>query len=81
MSRLQTKTLVAIVAFVIGSAGIATAALSSLDDLAGAGFLPGMAPALLGPITEAGRTGWDCHPEKTAMASKWRDADLPSSLP
>jgi hypothetical protein len=81
MSRLQLKTVVALVAFVIASAGIAVAALSSFDDLAGAGFLPSGVPALLGPITEVGRAGWDCQPEKEATASKWHDADLPSSLP
>jgi hypothetical protein len=81
MPRLHLKTIVALVAFVIASAGIATAALSSLDDLAGAGFLPTTLPALLGPISEAGRNGWDCQPEKAATAAKWHDADLPSNLP
>ena len=78
MSRLKLKVLVAVVAFVIASAGIAAAALTSLDDLTGLQFLPSEAPSLLGPITEAGRTGWDCHPEKAATASKWHDAELPS---
>lgn len=79
MSRLRLKLVVAIVAFVVASMGIAAAALSSLDDLAGLGIVPSGLPSLLGPITESGRTGWDCHPEKAATAPHWHDAELPST--
>lgn len=79
MSRPRVKVVVAIVAFVLTSMGIAAAALSSLDDLARLGIVPSGVPALLGPITESGRTGWDCHPEKAATASHWHDAELPST--
>ena len=34
-------------------------------------------PALLGPITEAGRTGWDCAPEHAATARTAPAAGLP----
>jgi hypothetical protein len=34
-------------------------------------------PALLGPITEAGRTGWDCAPEHAATARSSTSAGLP----
>lgn len=79
MSRLRFKLVVATIAFVAASLGIAAAALASLDDLAGVDLVPSAAPSLLGPITEAGRTGWDCAPEKAAMASRWHDAELPST--
>jgi hypothetical protein len=34
-------------------------------------------PALLGPITESGRTGWDCAPEHAATARTANGAGLP----
>jgi len=34
-------------------------------------------PALLGPITESGRTGWDCAPERAATARTATAAGLP----
>jgi len=34
-------------------------------------------PGLLGPITEAGRTGWDCNAERTATARSAAAAGLP----
>jgi hypothetical protein len=34
-------------------------------------------PALLGPITESGRTGWDCAPERAATARSASAAGLP----
>jgi hypothetical protein len=79
--RLRLRIFTAFVAFAILSVGIATAAIASLDDLTGLQLLPSGAPSLLGPITELGRTGWDCHPEKAATAGKWRDAELPSLKP
>ncbi len=35
------------------------------------------APGLLGPITEAGRTGWECAPERAATARTPGAAGLP----
>ncbi len=47
-------------------AGAAVGAELLLDD---PGSLVVSAPAaLLGPITESGRTGWDCAPEHAATA-------------
>jgi hypothetical protein len=34
-------------------------------------------PGLLGPITEAGRTGWDCDAERAATAHTATAAGLP----
>ncbi len=36
-------------------------------------------PPLLGPITEVGRTGWDCAPEKAATAKTWKAGGLPDA--
>ena len=42
-------------------------------------LVPSAAPSLLGPITEYGRTGWDCAPERAARAKSPTDAGLPRS--
>lgn len=42
---------------------------------------PSQAPALLGPISVEGRTGWACEPERAATAVRARDAHLPSVEP
>ncbi len=42
-------------------------------------LVPSAAPSLLGPITEYGRTGWDCAPERAARAKNATDAGLPRS--
>jgi len=63
----------------------ALAAAASAGVAAGADLLQGdpgqlaaSAPAaLLGPITEAGRTGWDCAPEHAATARSASAAGLP----
>ena len=56
-------------------AGAAMGAEMLLDD-PGA-LVPSAAPALLGPITESGRTGWDCAPEHAATARTATSAALP----
>ena len=56
-------------------AGAAMGAELLLDD---PGSLAVSAPpALLGPITESGRTGWDCAPEHAATARTASGAGLP----
>lgn len=40
---------------------------------------PSAVPSLLGPITEVGRTGWDCMPERAARARTASAAGLPRS--
>ena len=61
--------------------GIALGAESILEEL---GALPLQAsdpPGLLAPITEAGRNGWNCAPERAAVAVTARGAELPASAP
>jgi hypothetical protein len=58
-----------------GRLGVAGAA--SLDDLLAGALTPSAAPALLGPITSAGRIGWECKPERAAAAGLWPKAELP----
>lgn len=50
---------------------------ASLEELLTGQMVASDAPALLGPITSAGRKGWDCQPEHAAGAAHWRDAELP----
>jgi hypothetical protein len=38
---------------------------------------PSAPPGLLGPITEGGRKGWDCAPERAARAHTAAAAGLP----
>ena len=40
-------------------------------------LVPSAAPGLLGPITEAGRIGWSCAPEREARARTATEAGLP----
>jgi hypothetical protein len=66
-------------ALLVTVAGIALAAEGALEGL-GAGVLqPSDLPALLSPISEAGRMGWNCTPEHAAVASLAKNAELPSS--
>ncbi len=57
--------------------GAAVAAELLLDDPATA-VAPSRVPDVLGPITESGRTGWDCVPERAATARSARAAGLPN---
>jgi hypothetical protein len=56
-------------------AGAAIGAEMLLDDPAS--LATSSPPALLGPITESGRTGWDCAPERAATARSASAAGLP----
>ena len=56
-------------------AGAAVGAEMLLDDPAS--LVVSAPPALLGPITESGRTGWDCAPEHAATARTASGAGLP----
>jgi hypothetical protein len=56
-------------------AGAAMGAELLLDDPAS--LVTSAPPALLGPITESGRTGWDCAPEHAATARTATGAGLP----
>lgn len=56
----------------------ALAGAASLEDLLAGALTPSSAPALLGPITSAGRIGWECKPERAAAAAPSSQAELPS---
>ena len=56
-------------------AGAAMGAEMLLDDPGS--LVPSATPSLLGPITESGRTGWDCAPEHAATARTSTSAGLP----
>ena len=56
-------------------AGAAVGAELLLDDPGS--LVVSAPPALLGPITEGGRTGWDCAPEHAATARTATGAGLP----
>lgn len=68
-------------ALALGSTGFAIAGAVSLQDVANANLAPSSVPALLGPITEAGRKGWACTPERAAAAKNSVAAELPSERP
>jgi hypothetical protein len=61
-----------------GSAGFARASVVALEDLANAQLQPTALPALLGPINELGRNGWQCVPERAAKAARATSAELPA---
>jgi hypothetical protein len=65
---------------IAGSLSCGAVALGNTGSLeaALAGQLLASDPApLLGPITSAGRKGWDCKPEHAAAAQHWQAAELP----
>jgi hypothetical protein len=78
----RTKLLRAVAAVLLagaflGSGRFAAAGAASLEDLLAGALVPSGAPALLGPITSAGRVGWECKPERAAAAAGWHEAELP----
>jgi hypothetical protein len=56
--------------------GIAGAA--SVEDAIAGALTPSAAPMLLGPITSAGRVGWECKPERAAASAHWHESELPA---
>jgi hypothetical protein len=69
---------IALALLTAGSAGFARASILALDQLGSAQLQPSAIPALLGPINELGRNGWQCAPEHAAKAARTKDADLPA---
>jgi hypothetical protein len=69
------RVLIAVTLAALASAGVAAGAELALGDPTS--LLPSDPPALLGPITESGRTGWDCAPERAARARDAVTAELP----
>ena len=58
------------------SAGVAAAADLATGD--SSTLASSDLPALLGPITEGGRVGWSCPPERAARSERADTADLPT---
>ena len=67
----------AIAAALALSAGAGVAAAAELLQGDPARLASSAPPGLLGPITEAGRTGWNCAPEHAATARSASAASLP----
>jgi hypothetical protein len=67
-------------AFLVGGilcGRFAIAGAASLEEMLSGALVPSAAPALLGPITSAGRVGWECKPERAAASSQISVAELP----
>lgn len=75
MRTLRRLAIAAVLA--LGASASAVAAADLLRDDPSTALLPSAVPALLGPITESGRTGWDCAPEHAATARTPGAAGLP----
>ncbi|HZW53467.1 MAG TPA: hypothetical protein VFF00_05485 [Candidatus Elarobacter sp.] len=71
------RSAIAVVLAVGACASAAVGAELLLNDPA-ASLVTSAPPALLGPITESGRTGWDCAPEHAATAKTAAAAGLPT---
>ncbi len=70
--------LLTLLATLAAAGGVAVSAQEALEDLAPGQLQPSAFADLLGPITEAGRVGWDCKPEHAARARTARAAELPA---
>jgi len=81
MGRLGSRwtILLTLLATLAAAGGIGIAAEVSLEELSRPHLAPSSEAGLLAPITDAGRTGWDCTPEKAARATTARAAELPAS--
>lgn len=71
----------AVVASILVCSGLAFAGAVSMSDLANPALVASSTPDLLGPITQAGRKGWECKPEQVAAAKHAAAAELPSGGP
>ncbi len=67
-----------LLALLIACVHFAVAGAESLEDAMAGALTPSAAPAMLGPITSAGRTGWECKPERAASSTGWHQAELPA---
>jgi hypothetical protein len=66
-----------LLALAAAGAGIAYANAPSLDVRSADALMPSEPPALLAPITQAGRKGWACKPEQAAASAERHEAALP----
>lgn len=80
VSRTLVSRLIA-VAFLAGTllcGRFALAGAASLQEMLDGALTPSSPAALLGPITSAGRIGWQCKPEHAAASKDARDSELPT---
>jgi hypothetical protein len=61
------------------SGHLALAGAASLEAMLDGALIPSAGPVLLGPITSAGRVGWECKPERAAASAHAHDAELPAN--
>lgn len=59
--------------------GVAYANAGAMVALTLDQLMPSSAAGLLGPISEEGRTGWACRPERAAAARSPKAAELPDT--
>jgi hypothetical protein len=79
VSRTFTRfVFAAALVFAIAGAIVAWANADALTALDVQALVPSESPALLGPINELGRKGWQCRPERAAASKRATHADLPS---
>jgi len=64
-------------ALAAAGAAVAYANAPSLDARSADALIGSEPPALLAPITQAGRKGWECKPEQAAAAADRHAAMLP----
>lgn len=76
--RIRWTVLLTLLAVLAAAGGVALSAEATLEDLGHSQLQPSAFADLLGPITEAGRVGWDCAPEHAARAKTARAAELPT---
>lgn len=83
MSRggVRWSVLLTLLTVLAAAGGVAVSAEAGLTDLEHAQLQPSALADLLGPITEAGRAGWDCAPEHAARAVTANGAELPADRP
>jgi hypothetical protein len=81
MSRFLVRAALcaALLTAVAGGTAAGVAGAASVESMLEGALAPSAPPALLGPITEAGRKGWACKPEQAASASRAHDAELPDA--
>ena len=77
--RASQLWIIPVLALMFACFGFAVAAAVSISDLATQKLVPSSAPLLLGPITQAGRKGWACAPERAAAAKDVAAAELPAT--
>jgi hypothetical protein len=75
---LRLLAVLALSAAVAWSGRFALAGAMSLQEMLAGALTSSAAPALLGPITSAGRLGWECKPERAAAAASSSQAGLPA---